>query len=126
MVPPQLFRGDRRNHHREVGFICVVSVYRALCRTTGEGCPSGGLADRTHQGLLVVSDRAEHEDEVRLADPCLLQSLLGGLTTCYVGIMVVAHADSGFGSHGPTPPACQDHLSLEGLCGIPQTHSFSP
>src|SRR5919112_2672150 len=111
----QLVRRDGRNHHREVGFVCVFSVYRALSRTTCEGCTSGSLADRLHQGALIVSDRAEHEDEVRFADPRLLQSLLGGLTTRYVGIMVVAHADSGFGSHGRTPPACYEYLSLGGV-----------
>src|SRR5215218_5848755 len=98
----QLLRRDSRNYYGEIGFICVFSVYRALSRTTCEGCTSCSLPDRLHQGALIVSDRAEHEHEVRFADPRLLECLLGGLTTCYVGIMVVAHADSGFGSHGRT------------------------
>src|SRR5215217_8214645 len=98
----QVVRRDRRNHYGEIGFICVVSVYRALSRTTCKACTCGSLPDRLHQGALIVSDRAEHEDKVRFADPSLLECLLGSLTTCYVGIMVVAHADSGFGSHGRT------------------------
>src|SRR5918997_7076500 len=102
MVPSQLLRRDRRNEHREIGFICVVSVYRALRRATCEGCTSGSLADRTHQGVLVVSDRGEHEDEVWVADARLLQCLLGGLTTREVGIVMSTQADPSFDSHGRT------------------------
>src|SRR5215207_585323 len=104
--PEQLLRRDSRNHHRETRFIGVVSIYRALRRTAREGCLSGSLADRTHQRVLVVSDRAEHEDEVRFADPCLLQCLLGGLTTRDVGIVMTAHPDAGFGSHRRTSSSC--------------------
>src|SRR5688572_8350147 len=89
--PLQLLRRDGHDDHREVGFIGVVSIYRALRRTTCEGCPSGSLADSTHQGVLVVSDRGEHEDEVRFADLSFLQCLLGGLTTREVGTVIKAH-----------------------------------
>src|SRR5829696_1198269 len=112
----QLIRRDHRNDHRETRFICVVSIYHALRRTTCKGCTSCSLADRAQQGVLVVSDRAEHDDEVRLAEPRLLQRLLGSLTTCYVGIMVVAHADTGFGSHGCTSSCLLlTYLSLGGV-----------
>src|SRR5919107_1227953 len=112
-MPMQLVRRDGRNHHREVGFVCVFSVYRTLSRTTCEGCTSGSLADRPHQGVLIVSDRAEHEDEIRFADPRLLQSLPGGLTTRDVGIVMATHADPGFGSHRRTSSCLlRTHLGL--------------
>src|SRR5215207_3905661 len=110
--PEQLLRRDSRNHHRETRFIGVVSIYRALRRTAREGCLSGSLADRTHQGVLVISDRAEHENEVRFPDPCFLQCLLCGLTTCYVRIMMPTHADPGFGSHGRTSCLLLTYLNL--------------
>jgi hypothetical protein len=48
--------------------------------------------------MLVVTDCGKHEDEVWLGDTRLLKCLLGGLTTCDARIVMVAHADSGFGS----------------------------
>src|SRR5215212_7388756 len=109
MVPPQLIRRDRRNQHREIGFICVVSIYGALRRTPCEECASGSLPDCAHQGVLIVSDRGEHEDEIWLNDARILQCLLGGLTTRYGGIVMATHADPGFGSYG-TPPVCHEHI----------------
>src|SRR5215203_206073 len=99
VVPPHLVRGDRRNNHRETGFIGVVSIHRALCRATCEGCTSCSLPDRSHQGALIVADSGEHDDYLRLDNARLLKCLLGGLTTRNVGIVMAAHADSGLGCH---------------------------
>src|SRR5215217_3210516 len=116
MVPAQFLRRDRRNHYGEIGFICIVPVYRALSRTTCEGCTSGSLPYSPHQGGLIVADGGEHEDKVWPVDACLLQRLLGGLTTRDVGIVMIAHADSGFGSHGHTSSCLLlTYLSLGGV-----------
>src|SRR5918995_3643093 len=118
MVPSQLLRRDRRNKHREVGFICVVSVYRALRRATCKGCTSGTLADCAHQGVLILAGSGEHEDKVWSVDARLLQRLLSGLTTSYVGIMMVAYADPSFDRHEYTSCLLRTHLSVEGLSNI--------
>jgi hypothetical protein len=52
--------------------------------------------------MLIVSNRAEHEDEIWFDDARLLECLLGGLTTSEVGIVMSTHADASFGSHGRT------------------------
>src|ERR671920_1602950 len=100
--PSQLLRRDSRNEHREIGFICVVSVDRSFPRASTEGCTSGNLPYSPHQGGLIVSDGGEHEDHVWLCDARLLECLLGGLATSYVGIVMSTHADPSIDSHGRT------------------------
>src|SRR5918992_833482 len=99
-----------------MGFIRIFFAYRALTRATREECTSGSLANSLHQGVLIVSDRGEHEGDVWPVHARLLQCLLGGLTTRYVGIVMSTHADTSFGSHGRASSCLlRTHPSLGGV-----------
>ncbi len=100
MAEPELVRADGHHGDGKVRFVRLTPGDDALSRAATQGRTIGRLSHGFEQVLLIVADRGEHEDKVRLFNSCCLEGLVGGLLTRHLWIAVVAHSYACLDTHG--------------------------